>query len=269
MLKRLTATVLLMAACFSGCRSSNSEHTPDASDGKDADTLISETLAHFNASTFKGNATIAKVLKSGRRFDDELKLYVKAEGQDRRILMQVKPQKTHPGMGLLAEVKDKQIVSAYRYIPESNRVVELEVNDALSNVVIGGLSIQELQFLQGVSPFQELKVSGKQEINGELCYQIDAVLANQSQSHHAQLFTTVANRLPVLMRVFNKDGGLIKEISIDKLESTANTWVVRQLTIKDESFSYTSTFNFENIEINPPLPETIFTTDYLKRGWQD
>ena len=262
--------VLMLVTCFQpACHSSSSPDEKKAAPTDiDPNAIVSETLSHFNARTFSCTVKIAKVYGNNVRFDDELRLYIKLDGQNGKVLMQVKPGGDRKGSAVLAEVKDKEIVSAYRYIPESKRVVEVNPRSSSLNVVIGGLSIQELRMFQGASPFEQITVSGKEEINGQQCYKLDATLIDKSQYERAELFTTVAERLPLLMRVFNKEGSLAKIISIDKLEQRATTWVVKQLTVEDKTFNYTSTFTFDNIQVNTEIPDHIFTVDYLKKGWQ-
>jgi hypothetical protein len=123
--------------------------------------------------------------------------------------------------------------------------------------------------VQGISPFSEIRVASRGEVNGKLCDELAVVFSDKSQYENGQLFTTVAERLPVLLRAFNKDGVLVKEIVFDKLEQVGDAWVVRQLTVVEKSFDYTSTFNFENIQLNPPIEDSVFTVEYLQKGWQE
>lgn len=269
--KYLTVVVLVIAAFFqTGCRSEQTnENKADLSpgDGKDPQTLISETVNHFKANTLTSTAKITKVYKSNLTFNDELRFQMKVNGRDMRAVIMVKPQTQHKGMGLLVNYQNERITSVYRYIPETQRVVEMSPDQSTSNVVLGGLSLQDFQIFQGISPFEEITIGAKEEINGQLCYRLDATLANKSEYTNAQFFTSVAERLPVLMRVFNKEGVMVKVISINKLEPRGNTWVVRQLAVSDEVFGYVSTFDFDNIQVDVPLADTIFTAENLKKGW--
>ncbi|HYP26625.1 MAG TPA: outer membrane lipoprotein-sorting protein [Blastocatellia bacterium] len=251
-----------------GCSSTPQDNSGEqVKDDKQAQALMSETFAHFKAETLTCIAKIAKVYKNNRRFDDDLSISIKVKGPVRHLLMQVKPRPGNAGTGFLAEQRDEKITSMYRYIPETNRVTEVNLRQGSADVVIGGLSIQEFQMFQGISPFEQLSIGDEQEIDGRMCYRIDAALIDKSRYNHAQLFTSVDERLPVLVRMFNKQDQLIREISVDKLEPMAQTWVVRQLTVRDETFNYTSTFSFEDIQVDAPVADSIFTVDHLKKGW--
>jgi hypothetical protein len=266
----LVVFALILSLAFQvSCRSQpTGNNSEPAKDDKEAQDLMAETLAHFNAETFTCIAKISKVYKNNRRFDDDLIIYVKVKGPVRHLLMQVRPRPGNAGTGFLAEQRDSEITSIYRYIPETDRVAEVNLKRGSADVVIGGLSIQEFQMFQGISPFEKLSVGGQEEIDGKMCYRIDATLADKSRYDHAQLFTSVDERLPVLMRMFNKKDQLVKEISVDKVEPLAKTWVVKQLTVRDETFNYTSTFSFENTQVDVPVADSIFTIAHLKKGPQ-
>lgn len=270
----LSAIILFSGLIWlSSCRPSNpaEDKRPEAGEaGKDANAIISETLGHFKTQTYTSTVNISKVYLSGVKYDDVLRIYSKlGEPDHARVLMVVKPQAERKGSGVLAEIQNKELVSAYRLIPETKRVVPINSKRNYTNVVIGGLSLQDIQIVQGISPFSEMRVVSRGEVNGKLCDELGVVFSDQSQYQHGQLFTTVAERLPVLLRAFNKDGALVKEITFDKLEQVGGAWVVKQLTVVEKSFDYTSTFNFENIQLNTPIEDSVFSIESLQKGWQE
>jgi len=258
---------------LSSCRPNNSAENKNAQAEvavQDANAIVSETIGHFKTQTYSSTVNISKVYKSGLRYDDVLRIHSKLDGQDHvRVLMIVKPQAERKGSGVLAEIRNRELGSAHRLIPESKRVVAMSPKQNYANVVIGGLSLQDFQMVQGVSPFSEMRVVRREEVNAKLCDELEVVFSDQSQYQRGQLYTTVDGRLPVLLRAFNKEGVLIKEITFDKLEQVGNAWVVKQLTAVEKSFDYTSTFNFEDIQLNTPIDDSIFTVEFLQKGWQD
>lgn len=272
----LRMTIAMLIVSLVGGYSCRSEPTEPESETKspeavnlDAGALITETVGHFTARTFSCLVKVEKVYPNNLRFDDELRLYLKTDGQKSRMLMRVKPHEDQKGIAFLAEQEDGQITSAYRYIPESNKVIKIDPKSTTSNVVIGGLSVHEMQLLQGRSPFEQMKVAGQKEVEGKTCYQIDAKLANEPRYKRAEFYTTVAERLPVMLRAFDNADMLIKEVIIDKVERSADSWVVSQLTVRDHAFGYNSTFRFEKVQVDIPLAESIFSPDYLKKAWQN
>ena len=263
------AVVLLSLWWLSACSSkpaANQNQTAPV----DGSAIVAQTIGHLRVQTYSATVNISKVFQSGLRYDDVLKVYSRQDNQDQyRVLINVKPQGERKGSGVLAEMRNAEIVSGYRLVPDTKEIVPLNPKQRFSHVVFGGLSLQDFQLVQGVSPFTETRVTGREELNGKTCDVLEIVFRDQSQYHRGQLFTTVADRLPVLLRAYNKKGEVIKEIVFDKLERVDNAWVVRQLTIVEKSFSYTSTFNFENVQRNAVLDDSIFTTEFLQKGWQE
>jgi hypothetical protein len=246
------------------------QRPPAAAPVSDGSPIVSETMGRIKTRTYSATVNISKVYKNGLRYDDVLRIYSKLDEQGRtRVLLSVKPQGERKGFGMLAEMRDKEIISAHRLIPESKQVVPLNPKRKFSNVVIGGLNLEDFQLVQGVSPFAEARVAGREEVNGKACDALDVIFPEQSQYHHGRLFTTAAERLPVLLRTYNQEGAPLKEVVFDKLEQVDGAWAVKQLTVVERSFDYTSTFNFGDIQVNAPLDDSIFTTDYLLKGWQE
>jgi Outer membrane lipoprotein-sorting protein len=236
----------------------------------DGGPIVSETIGHFRVETYSATVNISKTYKNGLRFDDVLHLYSKLDQQDHvRVLISVKPQAERKGAGMLAEIQNKQLVSGYRFIPDTKTIVPISPAQEFSNVVLGGLSLEDFQMVQGVSPFSETRVTSREEVNGKLCDVLEVVFIDQSQYQQGKLFTTVAERLPVLVQAFNQKGDLVKEIVFDKVERLGKVWVARQLTVREKSFDYTSTFNFEDVKVNSSIEDSIFTQEFLQKGWQE
>lgn len=276
--QRCLLLLLLVASSsfFWSCRARNQTAkqsepaTPAASPVKDGGPIVSETIGHFRAQTYSATVNISKVYRNGLRYDDLLHIYSKLDQQDRiRVLISVKPQGERKGTGMLAEIQNNQMVSGYRFIPESKSVVPVSGSQRFSNVVLGGLSLQDFQLVQGVAPFSEMRLAGREEINGKQCDAIEVVFIDQSQYHHGKLFTTVGERLPVLMQAFDKDGALLKEIVFDELKQIGKTWVVNRLRVLDKSFKYESTFTFADVRLNSRLDDSVFTPEFLQKGWQE
>lgn len=263
---------------FSSCSARSSGETTKQqagtvsapSQGNDGSAIVAETMKHFRVQTYSAMINVAKVQKNGLRFDDVIRFYSKVDQQNHlHLLLSIKPQAKRKGSTVLVEMLNNQLVSGHRLIPDTGRIVPISPQQKFSNVVIGGLSLLDFQMMQGFSPFAETRIARREEVNGKLCDVIEVVPLDRSQSDHEELFTTVAERSPVLVRAYNQKGELIKEISFDKLDQATTTWVVRQLTVVDKRFDYTSTFNFENVQVNPQLDESIFTPEFVQKGWQE
>ena len=263
---------------FSSCGANSSvENTKQQSgtvsapgQGNDGSAIVAETMGHFRTRTYSAIINIAKVHKNGRRFDDVIRFYSKLDQQNHlHLLFNIKPQAGRKGSSVLVEMLNDQVVSGHRFIPETRSIVPISPQRKFSHVVIGGLSLLDFQMMQGLSPFAETRIARREEVNGKFYDVIEIVPLDRTQSDHAELFTTVAERTPALVRTYNEQGELVKEIFFDKLDQATNTWVVRQLLVVDKKFAYTSTFTFENVQVNPRLDDSVFTPEFLQKGWQE
>ena len=263
---------------FSSCSAKSSvENTKQQSgtvsapgQGNDGSAILVETMGRFRTKTYSAIINIAKVHKNGRRFDDVIRFYSKLDQQNHlHLLFNIKPQAGRKGSSVLVEMLNNQVVSGHRLIPETRSIVPINPQRKFSHIVIGGLSLLDFQMMQGLLPFAKTRIARREEVNGKLYDVIEIVPLDRSESDHAELFITVAERAPALVRAYNQQGELVKEIFFDKLDQATNTWVVRQLIVVDKKFDYTSTFTFENVQINPRLDDSVFTPEFLQKGWQE
>lgn len=268
----LCAAVLLSCSAKSSVETTKQQNANVSAPGQGADgsAIVAETMGHFRVQTSSSLINIAKVYKNGVRLNDVIRFYSKVDKQNHlHLLLNIKPQAKRKGSAVLVEMLNNQLLSGSRLIPETREIVPISPQQKFSNVVIGGLSLLDFQMMQGFTPFAETRIARRDEVNGKLCDVIEVTPLDRTQYDHGDLFTTVADRAPVLVRAYNEKRELIKEIYFDKLDQAAKTWVIRQLTVVDKKFDYTSTFNFENVQINSPLDDAIFTSEFLKKGWTE
>lgn len=262
------AILFWLSSCRSNSLETNSHQ--QAATVADGSAILSETMGHFKTQSYSATVSISKVLKNDVRFDDVLRVYSKTIGPDHmRVLIMVKPQGERKGSGILAEIRNRDVVSAFRFLPETGSVVPVSSQQNFSHVVIGGLSLVDFQMVQGLFPFRETRITGREELNGKVCDVLEITFGDQSQYHQGQLFTTVAERLPVLMRAFDKEKAVTKEIIFDEVDRAGKAWIVKQLTVVEKTFNYKSKFVFENIQLDTLNDDSIFTVDFLQKGWQE
>jgi hypothetical protein len=261
--------VLLQFSCTSVSKNSSSS-AKESSNDPEAEKLLAKAIDRFNFSTFSSRVAIRKVYSEKVKFEDEMRILTKTENNRKKFLIQIKPGEKHPGKGMLIEQdENNKVTSAYIYTPGKEEPVSIEpsrVNAGDASVVIGGLSFLDIQILQGVRPFVRVRNEGVVNINSQDCQRL-AIQFTEGQSYDRAQFFISPEELPILIKIFDRKGVAIKEISFEKFETISGKVFVKELVIKDQVYNYTSTLQFGNTRINDPIDEKVFTLDYLKKGW--
>jgi hypothetical protein len=240
---------------------------------KEGEALLSKALNHFYFNTYFTQIGVNKVYSENFKTSDEMRMTGKSEENLRKFLVQIKPGERHKGRGVLIELDNDKITSAYMYSPGQDEVMKFDLGQMTTgeksnmDIVVGGLSVLDLQMLQGVMPRERVSKAGTAEINSQSCYQLDINYPKGFEYDHVQFFATQQESLPVLLKVYDEKGTLLKEIWFDKYEPVSGKQVVKLLTIKDEVYGYTSTFEFKNTHIGDPIEDQVFTVENLKKGW--
>jgi hypothetical protein len=272
---RKLVSCLLFAAVFLQLSCGRGSNKDDGQKYIEGEQLISKALKHFYFESYSTQIQINKEYSQNLKTVDEMRMVGSFDGSRRKFMVQIKPGEKHKGRGILIEEDGDKITSAYTYTSGQKDVVALDMGQGggggggQSNIdiVVGGLSFLDLRLLQGALPRKRVSKEGTVEINSRSCYELMVEYAEGYDYDRVQFFATQEELLPVLMKIFDQKGALLKEIVFDKYETVSGRQTVKVLIIKDKVYGYTSTFEFKDIHIGEPIEEKVFTVENLKKGW--
>jgi outer membrane lipoprotein-sorting protein len=107
----------------------------------------------------------------------------------------------------------------------------------------------------------------EENLNGKACYVVQSVPKDSAYQYSKMIqWIDKANKVTMKVELYNKSGVLVKVLEILKLEEKQGRLTImstRMTTVADKT---STTINVEMIKYNDPIPETVFTREFLKTG---
>jgi len=107
----------------------------------------------------------------------------------------------------------------------------------------------------------------EEALNGNSCYVIQSV-PKDSSYQYSRMVQWIDKTTMVTMKVelYNRSGTLVKLLEILRLQEVQGRLSIMSTRMTTVAENTSTTINVEMIKYNDPIPETVFTTNFLKTG---
>jgi len=107
----------------------------------------------------------------------------------------------------------------------------------------------------------------EEALNGRACYVIQSTPKDSSYQYSKMIqWIDKENKVTMKVELYNKSGTLVKLLEILKLQEVQGLLSIMSTRITTVAENTSTTINVEMIKYNDPIPETVFTTNFLKTG---
>ncbi|MCL2065972.1 MAG: outer membrane lipoprotein-sorting protein [Treponema sp.] len=103
--------------------------------------------------------------------------------------------------------------------------------------------------------------------NGEPCYVIQSVPKDSSYQYSKMIqWINRENSVTMKVELYNRNGVLVKLLEILKLQEMQGRLTIMSTKMTTLAENTSTTLNVERIEYDNPIPETVFTREFLRTG---
>ncbi|MDR1839932.1 MAG: outer membrane lipoprotein-sorting protein [Treponema sp.] len=107
----------------------------------------------------------------------------------------------------------------------------------------------------------------EENLNGSPCYVIQSVPKDSSYQYSKMIqWIDKATNVTMKVELYNRGGTLVKLLEILKLEEVQGYLSIMSTRMTTIAENTSTTINVEEIRYNAAIPETVFTTNFLKTG---
>jgi hypothetical protein len=107
----------------------------------------------------------------------------------------------------------------------------------------------------------------EEDLNGAACYVIQSVPKDSSFQYSKMVqWINKDNKITMKVELYNKSGVLIKVLEILKTQDVQGRLTIMSTKISTLAERTSTTLNVERIEYNNPIPESVFTREFLRTG---
>jgi len=107
----------------------------------------------------------------------------------------------------------------------------------------------------------------EENLNGSPCYVIQSVPKDSSYQYSKMIqWIDKATNVTMKVELYNRGGTLVKLLEILKLEEVQGYLSIMSTRMTTIAENTSTTINVDEIRYNAAIPETVFTTNFLKTG---
>jgi hypothetical protein len=107
----------------------------------------------------------------------------------------------------------------------------------------------------------------EENLNGKPCYVIQSAPKNSSYQYSKMIqWIDKDNKVTMKVELYDKAGVLVKLLEILKVEEKQGRQAIMSTKITTLAEKTSTTINVELIKYDDPIPESVFTTQFLKTG---
>ncbi len=216
--------------------------------------------------------TLQSIDRAGGSREMAGKLYWKRAGEkgSKTLLRLSEPPDLRGSSYLLLERGEGESVDVFVYLPELERVRRITPH-AMSGSLFGtDLSYEDFRRLQRIAGEGSLERLPDAELDGRPSFVVRIVPDEADASAYERILAHVDRETCVPLRVafYERGDEPRKVVSADaaKLSKEGELWVPRVIRVLDRKEETETRLVVEKIEIDPELPDHLFTQSRLARG---
>ncbi len=112
-------------------------------------------------------------------------------------------------------------------------------------------------------------ITGEETVNGFACYVVKSTAKKAEDSQYAYKVSYIDKNswVPVKAEMYDKKSGeLQKTLVVEKLEKVSGYWIPMSSTLKNVQTGHSTHLVIVKIEVDNPLSDKLFTTNFLSTG---
>jgi outer membrane lipoprotein-sorting protein len=107
----------------------------------------------------------------------------------------------------------------------------------------------------------------EEDLNGATCYVIQSVPKDSSFQYSKMIqWINKDNKITMKVELYNKNGVLVKVLEILRTQDVQGRLTIMSTKISTLAERTSTTLNVERIEYDNPIPESVFTREFLRTG---
>ncbi|WP_421894757.1 outer membrane lipoprotein-sorting protein [Marinoscillum sp.] len=153
------------------------------------------------------------------------------------------------------------------YSPATDRTIQLSGHMLKQSVMGSDLSYEDMMDDRKLLEMYEAEVVGEEVLEGRKAWILDLVAKVDDATYEQQkLWIDQERFVPLKEEMYAKSGQLLKRVTLSQVEMVGDRWYPKKMNYKDVLKDGEGTdFIVRSIQINPEIPDYIFTKASLKK----
>jgi hypothetical protein len=193
----------------------------------------------------------------------------RGEGRQSKALVEIEAPEDMRGSAFLILQKEERS-DMFVYLPELRRVRRISGRTASGSMFGTDLSYEDAERLQRMA--KDARVERKPDANeaGREAFVLEAVPADETKSEYQGVRSFIDRETCTLLKAefLGRGGRVAKVVTVDPaaLGQQGGVWYPREILVRDLEDATQTQVIVEKIEIDPEIPDRLFTESNLARG---
>ena len=235
---------------------------------QDALSIVRESRNRVKAETVSTRSKMLIQAKNGSVTEREIDQFSKdGPGGHRTVIVFRQPASVR-GVRFLTMENSGKAEDRWIYLPalggEPNRIGAADGSKSFQGTDFSNDDISSANRAADLDTHTLLR---EESLNGSPCYVIQSV-PKDSAYQYSKMIQWIDKQTKITMKVelYNKQGVLVKLLEILKLQETQGYLTIMSTKMTTIADGTSTTLNVEMIKYDDPIPETVFTREFLKTG---
>ena len=150
------------------------------------------------------------------------------------------------------------------YTPKTDRVRHLASNAKKQKVQGSDFSYEDMEKRDYKTDFTS-KLAGSEKIDGVDCFIVEAIPTETGPSYSKLIFWIDKTKFIQMKCEFYDDSSLLKTLISSRVKQFSNIWIATKMVMTNNQTGSKTMMEIVGIEVNVPIDENMFTTNYLKQ----
>ncbi len=226
--------------------------------------IIEKVINREAPKTTEARVRMLLIDKNGKEREREFLSYSKDYPEGRKSVMKFEKPADVKGMGFLQIQHKKGEDEQFLYIPELKRVRRLTGSARRGSFFGSDLSYEDLEERDVDEDNHNLL--REEKYNDQDVFVVESTPGDPSSTQYSKVVQWIRkdNYIPVKVE-FYKDGDLIKELKVEKIDKIDGYWTAIKTRIRTIKSGHSTSVELIEIKHNKPISDDVFTERFLAR----
>jgi len=254
MKKHLLLTAILLASAIS-------------IHAQDAESIVRASRDRIKSDTFSTRSKMVITAKDGSTTERVIDQYSKDGPKGSRTMIVFQQPATVAGTRFLTMENPGGADDRWIYLPSLGKVRRVAASEGGGSFMGTDFSYDDISSASRKADLDTHTLLREENFGGSACYVIQSVPKDSSYQYSKMIaWITKDSKITSKIELYDKKNTLVKTVEMSGIKDIQGRSTVTITKISTHAAGTSTTINMDIVKYDDPIPEKVFTTEYLETG---
>jgi hypothetical protein len=234
---------------------------------QDAEAIVRASRDRIKAATVSTRSRMVIRAKDGATSERLIDQYSKDGPKGKRSMIVFQQPASVAGTRFLTMENPPNADDRWIFLPELGRLRRIAASDGSGSFVGTDFSYDDISSASRNAALDAHSLLREEALNGAACYVIQSVPKDSSYQYSKMIqWIEKASGITVKIELYDKRNTLVKTVEISGLKEVQGRLTSTITKMTTHAAGTSTTINVDIIKYDDPIPESVFTTEFLETG---